>query len=255
MTRPPYSREPADSDRAQPITPTLGLWDAASIIVGIVVGTAIFKTPRMVFLNVTGPWQALGVWLMGGLLSLIGSLCYAELAAMMPIAGSTYSYAYAAFGTFLAWFIGWDLLLEYLFAASTVAVSWSAYFVDLLGSVGIHFPHDLANPPFGDDPGIVNLPALAVMAAVEWRTGDLLANQGPWLRGMLVISGLFAIVGAVTIFRFPTTENARAAARIAFKHRQAFSPMPRPAQQAGWCRTSLADSSSRDGATRAPDRW
>lgn len=57
--------------------------------------------------------------------------------------------------------------------------------------------------------------ALAVMAAVEWRTGDLLANQGPWLRGMLVVSGLFAIVGAVTIFRFPTTENARAAARAA----------------------------------------
>ena len=72
---------------------------------------------------------------------------------MVPAAGSTYSYAYAVFGSFLAWFIGWDLLLEYLFAASTVAVGWSGYFVSFLGSIGISVPHDLVNPPFGDDTG------------------------------------------------------------------------------------------------------
>ena len=67
------------------------------------------------------------------------ALCYAELAAMIPAAGSTYSYAYAIFGLFPAWFIGWDLLLEYLLAASTVAVSWGGYAVSLLDSIGIHF--------------------------------------------------------------------------------------------------------------------
>ena len=84
---------------------------------------------------------------------------------MIPIAGSTYSYAYAAFGVFLAWFIGWDLLLEYLFAASTVAVGWAGYFVSFLDGFGIHVPHDLANPPFGDDAGLINIPAAGVVAA------------------------------------------------------------------------------------------
>jgi basic amino acid/polyamine antiporter, APA family len=65
---------------------------------------------------------------------------------------------------FMAWFIGWDLLLEYLFAASTVAVGWAGYAVSLLDSLGIHVPHDLANPPFGNDSGIVNVPALIVVA-------------------------------------------------------------------------------------------
>ena len=79
-------------------------------------------------------------FVIAGVVAGLTALCYAELASMIPAAGSTYSYALAAFGSFIGWFIGWDLLLEYLFAASTVAVGWSAYFVDLLGSVGIHFP-------------------------------------------------------------------------------------------------------------------
>src|SRR6185437_3449272 len=87
------------------------------------------------------------------------------LAAMIPIAGSTYSYAYVAFGTFVAWFIGWDLLLEYLFAASTVAVGWAGYFDSFVGSLGIHLPHDLVNPPFGDGAGVLNVPAIAIVAA------------------------------------------------------------------------------------------
>ena len=104
-------------------------------------------------------------FLIAGLAAGVTALCYAELAAMIPAAGSTYSYAYAVFGIFLAWFIGWDLLLEYLFAASTVAVGWAGYAVSLLGSIGIHVPHDLANPPFGDDTGIINLPAIAIVVA------------------------------------------------------------------------------------------
>ncbi len=82
---------------------------------------------------------------------------------MVPAAGSTYSYAYAVFGSFLAWFIGWDLLLEYLFAASTVAVGWSGYFVSFMNSAGIHIPDALVNPPFGDDTGVVNLPAVLIV--------------------------------------------------------------------------------------------
>ena len=104
-------------------------------------------------------------FMLAGLAAGVTALCYAELAAMVPAAGSTYSYAYAVFGSFLAWFIGWDLLLEYLFAASTVAVGWSGYFVSFLGSIGVRVPHDLVTPPFGDDTGILNLPALAIVFA------------------------------------------------------------------------------------------
>ena len=90
---------------------------------------------------------------------------------MIPAAGSTYSYTYAAFGVFLAWFIGWDLLLEYLFAASAVAVGWSGYAVSLLDSAGIHVPHSLANPPFGAGAGVVNLPAIVIVAAHDHPAG------------------------------------------------------------------------------------
>ena len=103
-------------------------------------------------------------FVLAGLAAAFTAICYAELAAMIPIAGSTYSYAYAAFGVFLAWFIGWDLLLEYLFAASTVAVGWSGYLVSFLDSLGIHVPHDLSSPPFGSGSGVVNLPAILVVA-------------------------------------------------------------------------------------------
>ena len=109
-------------------------------------------------------------FVLAGLAAAVTALCYAELAAMIPAAGSTYSYAYAAFGVFLAWFIGWDLLLEYLFAASTVAVGWAGYAVSLLG-IDRH-PRartTLANPPFGDDSGIVNLPAILIVAGDHAR--------------------------------------------------------------------------------------
>ena len=79
---------------------------------------------------------------------------------MIPIAGSTYSYAYAAFGVFLAWFIGWDLLLEYLFAASTVAVGWSGYLVQLPRLTGHPLPPRPVQPAVPGGGGIVNLPAI-----------------------------------------------------------------------------------------------
>ena len=102
---------------------------------------------------------------LAGLAAAATALCYAELAAMMPVAGSTYSYAFVAFGLLPAWIIGWDLLIEYLFAAATVAVGWSGYAVSLLGSAGVHVPHALAASPFGAHGGIVNLPAVLVVAA------------------------------------------------------------------------------------------
>ncbi len=122
-------------DHASPITPTLGLWDAVSIIVGIVVGTAIFKSPTMVFQNVSGPWAAIGVWLLGGVLSLIGALCYAELATAYPRSGGDYHYLTKAFGRWLGFLFGWAQLAVILTSSiAAMAYAFADYGVRLWGS-------------------------------------------------------------------------------------------------------------------------
>ena len=152
----------AEHDRSRLDSKALGAFSLTLLGVASVVGAGIFVVTGDAAAHYAGP-AVLISFVLAGIVAGLTALCYAELASMIPAAGSTYSYAFAAFGSFIGWFIGWDLLLEYLFAASTVAVGWSGYFVDLMSSIGIHIPHDLANAPFGDDPGIVNLPALGIM--------------------------------------------------------------------------------------------
>jgi APA family basic amino acid/polyamine antiporter len=152
----------AEHDRTRLDSSALGAFSLTLLGVASVVGAGIFVVTGDAAAHYAGP-AVLISFVLAGIVAGLTALCYAELASMIPAAGSTYSYAFAAFGSFVGWFIGWDLLLEYLFAASTVAVGWSGYFVNLMDSIGIHVPHALANPPFGDDPGIVNLPALAIM--------------------------------------------------------------------------------------------
>jgi basic amino acid/polyamine antiporter, APA family len=153
----------ARKDRKRLDGAAMGAFSLTTLGIASVVGAGIFVTTGTAAAQYAGPAVVIS-FVLAGLAAAFTAICYAELAAMIPIAGSTYSYAYAAFGVFLAWFIGWDLLLEYLFAASTVAVGWAGYAVSFLDSIGIHVPHDLANPPFGDDSGIVNLPAILVVA-------------------------------------------------------------------------------------------
>jgi len=154
----------AKRDRKRLDSAAIGPFSLTAIGVASVVGAGIFVTTGEAAARYAGPAVVIS-FVLAGLAAGVTALCYAELAAMVPAAGSTYSYAYAVFGSFLAWFIGWDLLLEYLFAASTVAVGWSGYFVSALDSIGITVPHDLVTPPFGDDDGWLNLPALAIVLA------------------------------------------------------------------------------------------
>lgn len=152
----------AVADRKRMNSNALGAFSLTLLGVASVVGAGIFVVTGDAAAHYAGP-AVLISFVLAGIVAGLTALCYAELAASIPVAGSTYSYALAAFGSFVGWFIGWDLLLEYLFAASTVAVGWSGYLVSLAASCGIHIPHDLAAAPFGSDPGIVNLPALAIM--------------------------------------------------------------------------------------------
>lgn len=124
----PHPREPdSDSPDAH-----LGLWDAVSIIIGIVVGTAIFKTPQYVFANVHGPWLGMGCWLLGGVLALLGSLCYAELATTYPRMGGDYVYLTRAFGRSMGFLFGWAQLTVILTGSiGAMAYAFGDYAVEL----------------------------------------------------------------------------------------------------------------------------
>ena len=111
-----------------------------------------------------------------GITDIFVTLCYSEFSTMIPVAGSAYTYSYATMGELFAWVIGWDLVLEYAVGASTVATSWSRYFVSLLKDFGIHFPMEWAAGPFESvqlpdgtmiASGIINLPAIFIVCLVS----------------------------------------------------------------------------------------
>ena len=117
---------------------TLGKWNLAALGVGAVIGAGIFVLSGQAAAQYAGPAIILS-FVISALSCALAGLCYAELASMIPVAGSTYTYAYATLGELIAWIIGWDLILEYLFAASTVSVGWSGYVTSFLYDFGIVF--------------------------------------------------------------------------------------------------------------------
>jgi APA family basic amino acid/polyamine antiporter len=149
----------------------LGTLDLLTLGIASVVGAGIFVLTGNVAANYAGPAVAL-CYVLAGIASLFAALCYAEFAAMIPVSGSAYTYAYVTFGELFAWVIGWDLLLEYLFSVSTVAVGWSGYFTGFLGLFGLHLLPDFSSAPFMLDAhdhiqlsgAIINLPAIGVVA-------------------------------------------------------------------------------------------
>ncbi|HEY5511240.1 MAG TPA: amino acid permease [Prolixibacteraceae bacterium] len=141
--------------------------------IGAIIGTGIFVLTGTAAANYAGPSIMLS-FVFSALGCIFAGLCYAEFSSMIPIAGSAYTYAYATLGEFFAWIIGWDLILEYLFASSTVAVGWSGYFVSFLKDFGIVIPHELCSAPFNHVVGqgwertgsILNFPAVALVVLI-----------------------------------------------------------------------------------------
>ncbi|MFS8639024.1 MAG: amino acid permease, partial [Gemmatimonadota bacterium] len=121
----------------------LGPFNLISIGIGAIIGTGIFVLTGTAAAQYAGPALVLS-FLIAGIGCAFAGLCYAEFAAMIPIAGSAYTYGYATLGELFAWIIGWDLILEYLFSASTVAVGWSGYVVSYLRDLGIVIPPEWA---------------------------------------------------------------------------------------------------------------
>jgi len=147
----------AEAD-GSPLRRSLGPWNLTALGIGAIIGTGIFVLVGTAASQNAGPALVLSM-----VFSAIGcafsGLCYAELASMVPVAGSAYTYAYATIGELIAWIIGWDLILEYALATSTVAVGWSGYFVSFMHDLGVTVPPALAAPPS-------NLPAAAIVLVV-----------------------------------------------------------------------------------------
>ncbi|HYW42208.1 MAG TPA: amino acid permease [Bryobacteraceae bacterium] len=191
----------ASEDPAKKLRRTLGPWSLTAFGIGAVIGSGIFTLtgtaaagkviPIKSILNATvidlvlygshagsqlgrpGAGPAITVsFILVAIACAFAGLCYAELASMIPIAGSAYTYAYAILGELVAWIIGWDLILEYAVSNMSVAVGFSAYIQDLCDNVfGVHLPQQLAYPPFpapGGPAGIFNIPALIITMLVTW---------------------------------------------------------------------------------------
>jgi basic amino acid/polyamine antiporter, APA family len=150
---------------------SLGAMNLTMLGIGAIIGAGIFVLTGTAAAQHAGPAVVLS-FILAGFGCLFAGLCYAEFAAMIPIAGSAYTYSYATLGEFVAWIIGWDLILEYLFGAATVAVGWSGYFVAFLHKLGVDLPaawtqaplnvigtHDLVRNPGG----VINLPAMILV--------------------------------------------------------------------------------------------
>lgn len=142
----------------------LGAFDLAAIGIGSIVGTGVFVATGQ-GAKMAGPSVTIS-FIIAAITSALCALTYSELATMFPVAGSTYSYSYVAFGELIAWIIGWDLILEYLVSAAAVASGWSGTLVGILNSYGIHFPEMLIKTPLAG--GIMDLPAILITAVITW---------------------------------------------------------------------------------------
>src|SRR5437764_6757656 len=148
-----------------PLKRTLGPLSLVGLGIGAIIGAGLFVRTAAAIAERSGPSVTLA-FMLAGVGCAFAGLCYAEFAAMIPIAGSAYTYSYTTMGELVAWFIGWDLVLEYAVGAATVAIAWSEYFNKILEYVGLHVPYQWCHSPFqsvGNVHGIMNLPAVGIL--------------------------------------------------------------------------------------------
>ncbi|MCX7808472.1 MAG: amino acid permease, partial [Deltaproteobacteria bacterium] len=228
-----FRRKPLDSDENSPkqLNRSLGALDLIGLAIGAVIGAGIFGAVGTAAAGEVSGGEVIRVgagpalvfsFLLLGVACAFCALCYAELAAMIPTAGSAYAYAYATLGEIVAWIIGWDLILEYAVGNIAVAISWANYMNSLLEQIGVHLPPWLTHgygdvvqqaeagnsqmqallseaPRIGPFPLLVNLPAFLIVAAI---TGILLlgAKESATVNNIMVLIkllalGLFIVMG------------------------------------------------------------
>ncbi len=189
---------------------TLGPFSITAMGIGAIIGAGIFVLTGTAAAKYAGPSIMLS-FVLGGIVCGFVGLCYAELASMLPVSGSTYTYTYATLGEIFAWMIGWDLILEYAMGAATVAVGWSGYATSLMGTIGLHIPPALAAAPGTpvklpdgtETAALLNLPAAGIIVALTallilgTRDSARLNNVMVAIKLLVVVA--FIVAGAFAI--------------------------------------------------------
>jgi APA family basic amino acid/polyamine antiporter len=181
---------------------SLGALDLTLLGIGAIIGTGIFVLTGTAAANQAGPAIVIS-YMAAGLACAFAGLCYAEFAAMIPIAGSAYTYAYASLGEVFAWMIGWDLILEYSVASMTVSIGWSGYFQRILAGLGINLPPALSmGPSWQGFLGLINKVGIHLPA---WMHYDPSAPQG----GIINLPAVLIVLIITTVLVIGVRESAR----------------------------------------------
>jgi APA family basic amino acid/polyamine antiporter len=196
----------AEADASHGLKRTLGPWSLIGLGIGAIIGAGLFVRTAAAAANNAGPAVTLG-FIVASLGSAFAGLCYAEMASMIPIAGSAYTYTYATMGELLAWIIGWDLILEYAIGAATVGIAWSEYLNKFLEYFGLAVPYAWSHSPFERltdasgavvAHGIMNVPALFIVAALT-----LLLIRGiqesSFVNGIIVITKVAIVILVIAL--------------------------------------------------------
>ena len=240
MSNPFFRTKPINqflADAEQPehrLKKTLTAWDLTALGIGAIIGTGIFVLVGTAIVGDAhrpgaGPGIVLS-FILSGVTCALAALCYAEFSAMIPVAGSAYTFSYATLGEFLAWLTGWNLILEYGVACVAVAIGWSGYFNKLLKLAGLELPYWATNPPQwagGPEGSIANFPA-AIIVLLVTTILVIGIKESARAAGMIVLLKLavilfFIAVGAPAVSSDNWTpfmpngfEGVRAAAAIIF---------------------------------------
>ena len=197
-------KEADDSEKS--LKRTLGPWALIALGIGAIIGAGLFVRTAAAIADRAGPSVTLG-FIIAGIGCAFAGLCYAEFASMIPIAGSAYTYAYATMGEFVAWIIGWDLILEYAIGAACVAIAWSEYFDRLLAFFHMHVPYQWCHSPFesGTDSvtkvmtqGVMNIPAvfiLLVLTLILIRG----TKESAFVNGLIVVTKVAIVILVIVL--------------------------------------------------------
>ena len=185
---------------------TLSSFNLVALGVGAIIGAGLFSLTGIAAAENAGPAVTLS-FVLAAVACAFAGLCYAEFASMIPVAGSAYTYSYATMGEFMAWIIGWDLVLEYALGAATVSVSWSRYLLEFLHKYNLDLPHQLIVSPFetlklGDgtivEGGFINLPAIFIvcMLSLVLMRGT---KESATINNVLVIVKVAVVIMFITL--------------------------------------------------------
>ncbi|MSR46379.1 MAG: amino acid permease [Planctomycetes bacterium] len=196
--------EAGDSEKG--LKRTLGPVNLIALGIGAIIGAGLFTRTAAAIADHAGPSVTLG-FIVAGIGCAFAGLCYAEFASMIPIAGSAYTYSYATMGEFVAWIIGWDLVLEYAIGAATVAIAWSEYLNKLLDYFGWQVPYEWCHSPFQSMAaveggvavsGIMNVPALVILLLL---TLVLIrgTKESALLNGVIVVTKVALVILVIAL--------------------------------------------------------